>query len=275
MSRWGDMVKLKRSRAGWRKSQESKAGKRGGDEAVDRHDESDMIYRSAAKKATDFLARWMRRVHVLNTSAPYALEHMPHNDPLAIEMLLRKSTKDFMNLPEWVRGCNWNTFQRTLRDITPGSVDDIAVAFMLSQDWAIKQGARHVYVLHGTAGRPAIDPLLEPATRTTRGMFLYGEQVVEALQQVTGFSSRRANGIRRALHYYSSLWCEEEREAAITQFLEATMRRGIPRKRAELIMKAVIDTKGTLSSRSHSLEYANLIYRAAYMKTHFPKEAWA
>jgi DNA polymerase III alpha subunit len=190
---------------------------------------------------------------------------------LAIGMLLKKSTKDFLNLPEWVRGCNWNTFQSTLRSIKPVSVADVAVAFMLSQHWAIKQGARREYIFCGElARRPKIDPLLEPATRTTRGRFLFVEQILEVLHQVLG-------SLDRAYRFRRGIWSgdESQRAVSIAIFLQRARRCGIPRKRAELILKTMTDTKGKLSSRCHSLEYASLIYRAAYMRAHFPTEVRA
>ena len=226
-------------------------------------------YRSARNRTRARLAGWMSRLRAQCNYPRYSLDTIPPNDPLAIDMFIHQPKNDFMNLPAWLRGFYWPNYITILRKMRPASVMDIAIAHALSQERPILHGVTAKYLSLIASGRSApVDRLIEPITRTTRGLFVFSEQIMEACWSIAGFSVEESNRFRRVLLLLNETKLMFWRD----RFLRGARLRGVSQRRAMRIFDICALAGGyNVTSRSQSLEYANLNYWVAYMKTYFPR----
>ncbi|MCL2013805.1 MAG: DNA polymerase III subunit alpha [Oscillospiraceae bacterium] len=120
-------------------------------------------------------------------------------------------------------------------------------------------------------------PKLEPILRTTNGVILYQEQVMEICRELAGFSYGRADMIRRAMAKKKSEIMEKERRSfvygsvtddGITE-CEGAIARGVDEKTANAIFDEMSGFARYAFPKAHAVAYALIAYRTAYLKMHY------
>jgi DNA polymerase-3 subunit alpha len=111
-------------------------------------------------------------------------------------------------------------------------------------------------------------PALEPILRETRGLILYQEQIMVIARDLTGYTLGAADLLRRAMCKWDAQALKIQRKV----FVAGAVERGIdPAAAAELFQKmAAVADLGF--NKSHSVGYAMVTYRMAWLKAHFPVE---
>ncbi len=112
-------------------------------------------------------------------------------------------------------------------------------------------------------------PKMEPILNETYGIMLYQEQIMQAVQELAGFSLGQADILRRAIGKKKVKVMAEQREKFIQGCKEAN---NIPRETAEKIWEDIATFAGYGFNKSHSAAYAFLAYRTAYLKANYPVE---
>ena len=111
-------------------------------------------------------------------------------------------------------------------------------------------------------------PALAPILRETRGLILYQEQIMVITRDLTGYTLGAADLLRRAM-------CKRDAKALKIQrkvFVAGAVERGIdPAAAAELFQKMAAFADLAFN-KSHSVGYAMVTYRMAWLKAHFPVE---
>jgi DNA polymerase-3 subunit alpha len=230
------------------------------------------VYRLARKRAQARLSKWMGRLRAQCKYPRPSIDSIPTNDSLAIDRLLRQGTNDFLRLSASYRGYYWPHFIAILTEMRPTSVMDIAIAHALSRQRAGENGITARFLSLVAADRCLrCDRLIEPYLRATRGMIIFRENLMEVGRAVAGFSVKEAQRFSRQL----ICWPDESSFAlARYSFVRGAHDRGVAQNRAvEIFDLCAMAAKDGVTPRAHSLEYANLNYRLAYMKAHFPREA--
>ena len=127
---------------------------------------------------------------------------------------------------------------------------------------ACKHGERNVYYLH---------PDLEPVLRSTYGVILYQEQVMQITQVLAGYSLGAADVLRHAMGKKKSEEMAKQREV----FIRGSIARGLNTKLANQIFDLMEKFSGYGFNKSHSAAYALIAYRTAWLKAHHPAEFMA
>ena len=114
-------------------------------------------------------------------------------------------------------------------------------------------------------------PLLENALQNTYGVCVYQEQVMQIVRDLAGFSLGEADVLRSAMGKKNPELLQAQRE----KFVAGALKSDISQKEAEEIYDLLEPFSGYAFNKSHSVVYAMLAFRMAYLKTHYPHEFMA
>ncbi len=124
---------------------------------------------------------------------------------------------------------------------------------------ARKFGEKEIEYLH---------PIMEKSLKTTYGIIVYQEQVMQLARDIGGFSLGQADILRRAMGKKDlSLMAEQK-----TIFSDGAKKNGIDKKTADAIFELINKFANYGFNKSHSLAYSFLAYQIAYLKAHYPAE---
>ncbi len=115
-------------------------------------------------------------------------------------------------------------------------------------------------------------PLLEQVCADTQGIFVYQEQVMQAVQVLAGYTLGGADLLRRAMGKKDKEKMAKER----ISFVEGCKRlNDIDADKANEIFDLLEKFAGYGFNRSHSAAYAWISYQTAYLKANYPVEFMA
>ncbi len=111
-------------------------------------------------------------------------------------------------------------------------------------------------------------PSLEPILKETYGIPIYQEQVMQIAQRCAGFTLPQADTLRAGMAKKKN----EIIESMKAPFIEGCKKQGIDARLAEQIYTNIQEFGNYGFNKSHSVAYAMMAYRTAYLKTNYPEE---
>ncbi len=116
---------------------------------------------------------------------------------------------------------------------------------------------------------PALGPILGP----TKGVLIFQEQVLRIATEVAGLSWEQADHLRRGMSHFG----RHEIAALQEQFVQGCTRPapggpGMTPATAEQLWEQILPFSGYGFNQGHATAYADVSYRCAYMKAHYPAE---
>lgn len=192
------------------------------------------------------------------------LDAIPPDDPATMRMIQQARTMGVFQIES-------PALRGLLKEIRARSLDDICLALALIRPGAAEYGSKEIF-LKRFRGQEAVrypHPVLVPILEETLGVCIYQEQVLRIAQVVGGLNLQEADLLRRPSHKVST---PREREKLRAKFLKTAGRMGIAADRLEEIWQAVEKFAGFGFCKAHAATYADLAYRIAYLKAHYPAE---
>jgi len=113
-----------------------------------------------------------------------------------------------------------------------------------------------------------IHPSVESALKSTFGLCIYQEQIMQIACDVAGYTFGEADILREAIGKTKVDMINQQR----TKFIDGAAENGISRIDAEKILDYLKTVGKYAFLKSHSVTYSLLSYRMAYLKTHYPQE---
>ncbi len=116
-----------------------------------------------------------------------------------------------------------------------------------------------------------LHPVLEPILRSTRGVLLFQEQILRVAREVAGLSWVEADALRRGMSKFEPATMD----AIGMRFMHGCQRRapsgpGLSSDQARLLWGQVKAFAGYGFNQGHATAYADVSYRSAYVKAHWP-----
>ncbi|HPH97112.1 MAG TPA: DNA polymerase III subunit alpha [Anaerolineaceae bacterium] len=163
----------------------------------------------------------------------------------------------------------------TLREIHARSADDIMAALALYRPGPLTGGLKDAFVRRFKREEPVVHlhPALAPLLDETFGVILYQEQVLRIAHELAGFSLAEADLLRRAMSHFDPGKRMQELRRKFIQ--EAQARSGIPPETGERVWEMMAAFAGYGFPKAHAASYAQVAWRSAWCKTHFPAEFMA
>ncbi len=194
----------------------------------------------------------------------FRLDDIPTDDALTAELLMRGDTVGVFQ-------CDSIGARRTLRKLQARSVQDLAVANAFFKPGPATGGQADVFVrrYRGKAPTQYQHPSLEPILAPTKGVLIFQEQVLRVATETAGLSWAQADHIRRGM----SKMAPDEMRSLASAFIEGCQRPGGPnmsQEQAEQLWQQVSAFSGYGFNQGHATAYADVSYRSAYMKAHYP-----
>src|SRR4051794_22343906 len=165
--------------------------------------------------------------------------------------------------------------QSLLRTL-PENLDDLTVQVALVRPGPIQGKAVHPYIEHRQRLRddPAFVPpvdhaLLADCLRSTLGVVVFQDQVLEVAIALAGFSVGEAEGLRRAMSRKRS---HDALEAYRGRFIAGALRQGVDAETADMVYDKLVGFSGFGFPKSHAAAFGLLAYQSAWLRHHHPAE---
>jgi DNA polymerase-3 subunit alpha len=159
-----------------------------------------------------------------------------------------------------------------IKRLQPDRFDDLTAIVALFRPGPMQMADEFIERKHGTGGvRDYLHPRLESTLKSTYGVILYQEQVMQIAQILAGYSLGGADLLRRAMGKKKP----EEMAQQRAVFLKGATERGVEEARANHIFDQMETFAGYGFNKSHAAAYALIAYQTAWLKTHYPEDYMA
>ncbi|MFO7679342.1 MAG: DNA polymerase III subunit alpha [Chloroflexota bacterium] len=171
--------------------------------------------------------------------------------------------------------CESSGAQRTLRQLRAKSVWDLAVANAFFKPGPATGGMAAAFVrrYRGEEAVSFLHPALEPILGPTQGVMLFQEQVLRVAVEIAGLSWAQAERLRKGMSKFQP----KEMAALRLAFIHGCQRPApdgpaFTQEQANTLWEQVSAFAGYGFNQGHATAYADVSYRSAYLKTHYPAE---
>ncbi|MEJ2487990.1 MAG: hypothetical protein P8Y68_19915, partial [Anaerolineales bacterium] len=163
----------------------------------------------------------------------------------------------------------------TLREIKASSEDDIMAALALYRPGPLTGGLKDAFVrrFKGEEAVEHIHPALAPLLEETHGVILYQEQVRRIVNSLAGFTFAEADLLRRAMSHFDPGKRMQELQQKFVREAEALS--GIPAETGQRVWEMMAAFAAYGFPKAHAASYAQIAWRSAWCKVHFPAEFMA
>lgn len=224
----------------------------------------------------------IRGLTVLGDVAEFIQQGQPERYPTSLSVLDSTPDDDPDTADQIEQGKTIGCFQiespgmrATLREIHARSTDDIMAALALYRPGPLTGGLKDAFVRRykGEEEIHHLHPSLAPLLQETFGVILYQEQVLRIVRELAGFSLAEADLLRRAMSHFDPGKRMQELQRKFVS--EAEARSGIPQETGERVWEMMAAFAGYGFPKAHAASYAQIAWRSAWAKIHFPAEFMA
>jgi DNA polymerase-3 subunit alpha len=190
---------------------------------------------------------------------PVELDKLPMDDLATFALLQACKTTAVFQLES--RG-----MKHLIRRLVPDSFAEIVALVALFRPGPLEAGMVGDYIdrKHGRSRVIYPHPKLETILKSTYGVILYQEQVMQIAQDLAGYSLGSADILRRAMGKKDKDEMAQQRMVFVT----GAVAREVDENLANIIFDQMEKFAGYGFNKSHSAAYALLAYQTAWLKTH-------
>ena len=191
------------------------------------------------------------------------LDSIPQDDPETSKMVVQGRTIGCFQIES-------PGMRATLQEIQARSVDDIMVALALYRPGPLTGGLKDAFVRRhrGQESVSYLHPSLEALLADTYGVILYQEQVLRIAHELAGLSLADADLLRRAMSHFDP---GKQMGTLREKFIDGAYERNkVPEQTAVRIWELMAAFAGYGFPKAHAASYAQIAWRAAWCRTHYP-----
>ncbi len=191
------------------------------------------------------------------------IEQIPLDDPETFALLKACQTTAVFQLES-------QGIKELIKRLQPDHFDEVVALVALYRPGPLQSGMVDDFIdrKHGRAEVTYFHPQLEPILKSTYGVILYQEQVMQIAQQLAGYTLGGADLLRRAMGKKKPEEMAQQREIFVAGAQENSIKEAVANKIFDLMEKFA----GYGFNKSHSVGYALLSYQTAWLKAHYPAE---
>ena len=200
---------------------------------------------------------------------PIDLSRIPLDDQAVYEDIRRADTVGAFQIESRAQ-------MQSLLRTQPENLDDLTVQVALVRPGPIQGKAVHPYIERRQRLRedpsyvpPADHPLLAEPLRSTLGVVVFQDQVLEVAIALAGFTVGEAEGLRRAMSRKRSAAALEAYRA---RFVEGTLAKGVGEQKAHEVYDKLVGFSGFGFPKSHAAAFGLLAYQSSWLRHHYPAE---
>jgi DNA polymerase-3 subunit alpha len=189
------------------------------------------------------------------------LDNVPLDDPEVYRLFCEGRTSGIFQFES--RGMT-----DLLRRARPSKFDDLAAFNALYRPGALSVGMVEEYIQRKLGKKKVkyLLPEIKDILEETYGVITYQEQVMLIAVAVAGFTMAEADVLRKAMgKKKAEVMAQQEQK-----FIDGAVARQVPRDKAQELWNQIEPFAGYGFNKSHSVAYAMLAYKTAYLKAHYP-----
>ncbi len=157
--------------------------------------------------------------------------------------------------------------KRYLRELKPTVFEDIVAMVALYRPGPMQWIEDFIARKHGEKSVEYLHPAMEPALKTTYGVIVYQEQVMQISKEMCGFTGGQSDTLRKAI----GKKIPEVMKKLKGDFIDGAIQTvGADRTLMEQLWKQLEDFAAYCFNKSHAACYALIAYQTAYLKAHYP-----
>ncbi len=158
--------------------------------------------------------------------------------------------------------------KRYLRELKPTVFDDIIAMVALYRPGPMQFIDDFIKRKHGEREITYFHPKMEDALKSTYGVLVYQEQVMQLSKDLSGFTGGEADTLRKAIGKKNV----EMMNKMKTRFIDGAAEiSGADKNEMEKFWKQLEDFAAYCFNKSHAACYGLIAYWTAYLKAHFPE----
>jgi len=189
------------------------------------------------------------------------LQHIPIDDSKTFELLASGETKGIFQLES-------SGMRRYIKELEPANFSDIAAMIALYRPGPMEQIPTFIKAKQGVIPVHYVHPVLKEILEETYGVIVYQEQVIFIAQALAGYSLGQADVFRKAMGKKIPRVMRKEEK----NFIAGANKKGISAELAKDVFSLIEPFAGYAFNKAHSVSYAFLAYRGAYLKANYPTE---
>lgn len=197
-----------------------------------------------------------------NRNIDIKFEDIPIEDPCIFDPLINKfMTNGLFQLES--SGMN-----NAISQIHPTSFNDIAAILALFRPGPMESIPVYAQRKNSNAKIVYLVPELEPILKPTYGIIIYQEQIMQIAQTIAGFSLAEADILRKAISKKNALEIDKLKK----QFIDGSIKKGYSQQKSQELYALIEKFASYGFNKSHSVAYAIITTRMAYLKAKYPEE---
>ena len=167
--------------------------------------------------------------------------------------------------------CESTGAQRTLRQLKAKSVSDLAVANAFFKPGPALGGMAKAFVrrYRGDEKVDYLHPALKPILQSTYGVLIFQEQILRIATEVSNLNWAEADRLRKGMSKFQA----KEMQTMRLRFIQGCQEKSeMTPEQAETLWEQIEPFSGYGFNKGHATAYADVSYRSAYLKTHYPAQ---
>lgn len=194
-----------------------------------------------------------------NQKVKIILNEMPLDDQNTYRLISKADTFGVFQLESY-------GMRHLLRQMKPYCFDDIVAAIALFRPGPMENIP--TYLKRRSHQEKVVYPLkeLEPILKSTYGIMVYQEQMMQVAQKMAGFSLAKADILRKATSKKETELMHSMKE----EFIAGCLKNGFSQEKAEEVFGLIEKFADYGFNKSHSVAYAYVAYQLAYLKANYP-----
>ena len=153
-----------------------------------------------------------------------------------------------------------------LNKFKPSCFEDIVACIALYRPGPMSNIDIYIKRKNGIIPIDYIVPELEPILKSTYGIIVYQEQILQIARVMAGYSYGEADVLRRAMSKKKEEILISERDS----FISRSVSNGFSFEDSSNVYDLILKFASYGYNRAHSVSYAMISYRIAYLKEHYP-----
>jgi len=196
-----------------------------------------------------------------NCGVSIDLQSIPLNNSKTFKLLASGETKGIFQL-------EGSGMRRYIEELKPTNFSDIAAMIALYRPGPMEQIPIFIKAKQGVIPVHYLHPALKEILEETYGVIVYQEQVIFIAQALAGYSLGQADVFRKAMGKKIPKVMKKEEK----NFLAGANKKGITTEVAKEVFSLIEPFAGYAFNKAHSVSYALIAYRGAYLKANYPTE---
>ncbi len=156
--------------------------------------------------------------------------------------------------------------KKFITELKPEKIDDLIAAVALYRPGPMQNIETYVARRHKKEKITYIHDDLKEILSSTYGIIIYQEQIMQIAVKMAGFSYSKADELRRAM----SKKKEDVLLSYKKDFINGSIEKGYSTKVSEEIYNLILKFANYGFNKAHSVSYAIVGYKIAYLKVHYP-----